>query len=169
MAISDEIQRLDELRRNGVLSPEEFEIAKRRVLDGSDTQSGDNRLEELKAQNDLMQLDREWELERENYMMAGRYGHRYVPGKISSVVMGLLLVGFGIAWTLFAAAMPRFVGSWGIRELFPVFGVFFILFGAVTSIRSFLKAGQYEEAQNQYRRRRREIQERNRPTMPPRI
>ena len=38
----------------------------------------------------------------------------------------------------------------------------FILFGAGMSIRAFVKAGQYEEAQERYQRRRREVLNKNR-------
>ncbi len=162
MSISDELQKLDELRRSGALSADEFEIAKRKVLHGSEGVSGPDHLEEIKAQNEIAQLDREWRLERENYMVHGKHGHERIPGKASSVIGGLFLVGFGIFWTVTAS---RMTGSSGIGPpggaggfgFFPLFGVLFILIGAGTSIWSFLKAGQYEEAQDRYHRRRQEI------------
>lgn len=162
MTISDEIQKLDELRRNGTLSPEEFEIAKRRVLEGSQYSAGADHLEEIKAQNELAQLDREWELERENYMVAGQYGHKHIPGKVSSVFAGLFIVGFGISWTVIAASMTGF-GGVGVFSFLPLFGILFILFGAGMSIRAFVKAGQYEEAQERYRRRREILNSSRRP------
>lgn len=161
MTISDELQKLDELRRNGTLSSEEFEIAKRRVLEGSQGSAGSDHLEEIKAQNELAQLDREWSLERENYMVEGQHGHKHIPGKISSVLGGLFIVGFGIFWTVMAASMTGF-GEAGVFSIFPLFGILFILFGAGMSIRAFVKAGQYEEAQERYQRRRREVLNKNR-------
>ena len=155
MTLSEEIQKLDELRRNGTLSPEEFEIAKRRVLEGSQYSAGANHLEEIKAQNELAQIDREWGMERENYMVAGKYG-QYIPNKVSSVFGGIFLVGFGIFWTAMVSPVMGSGGA-GVLSIFPLFGVFFILFSVGTSIRAFVKAGQYEEAQKRYQRCRREI------------
>ncbi|MBE7380411.1 MAG: hypothetical protein F6J95_003240 [Leptolyngbya sp. SIO1E4] len=82
----------------------EFEIAKRRVLEGRQDTTHDQYLEDIKAQNQLAQLDREWELEREQYMIANKYG-RYIPDKTSSVILGIALTGVGIAWTLFTGSL----------------------------------------------------------------
>ncbi|AMV33681.1 hypothetical protein VN12_16250 [Pirellula sp. SH-Sr6A] len=163
MSISDELQKLDELRRNGALSFDEFEIAKRLVLQGSEDSVRSDHLEEIKVQNELAQLDREWELERENYMVAGRYGHKYIPGKASSAFGGLFVVGFGVIWTVIAATVTR-IGGAGVFSIFPLFGVLFVLFGAGMSFMAFVKAGQYEEAHERYQRRRRELQSKNQKT-----
>ncbi len=154
MTISDEIQKLEELRSNGILSQQEFEIAKRRVVEGSLGNAASDHLEEIKAQNEVAQLDREWALERENYMVRGQHGHKHIPSKFGSLFWGLFIVGFGIFWT--AMAMPV-MGFGGVVSIFPLFGVLFILIGVGTSIDAFVKAGQYEEAQERYQRHRREI------------
>ena len=163
MTISEELQKLDELRRNGTISYDEFEIAKRKVLEGPQEAPRSDHLEEIIAQNELAQLDREWELERENYMVAGKYGHKHIPGRFSSAFGGFFIVGFGIFWTAMAASMTGFGGA-GIVSIFPLFGVLFVVFGAGMSIMAFVKAGQYEEAQERYQRRRRELQNKNRKT-----
>ena len=49
MSISDEIQKLDDLRRNGALSSEEFEIAKRQVLEGPYDTADSDHLEDIKS------------------------------------------------------------------------------------------------------------------------
>ena len=157
MTISDELQKLDQLRRNGAISYDEYEIAKRRVLEESQDGVSDDHLEEIRAQNELAQLDREWALEREDYMFVGKYGHRYVPTKAGSVFGGVVIVLFGIFWTVMASSMLGF-GRAGVFSMFPLFGVLFVLFGVVMSIFSFVKAGQYAEAKERYQRRRREIQ-----------
>jgi hypothetical protein len=161
MTIPDDLQKLDELRRNGAISHAEFEIAKRRVLEGSHDSAWSDHLEEISAQNQLAQFDREWELERENYMVAGRYGHKHIPGRMSSAFGGLFVVGFGIFWTVIAVFMTGFGGP-VFFSIFPLFGVLFVLFGAGMSIMAFVKAGQYEEALARYQRRRLEIQGKNR-------
>ena len=45
MTISDELQKLDELRRNGTISYDEFEIAKRMVLEGPQDTARPDQLE----------------------------------------------------------------------------------------------------------------------------
>jgi Short C-terminal domain len=156
MALSEEIQKLDELRRKGTLSPEEFEIAKRRVLEASQYDTGVDHLEEIKAQNELAQIDREWGMERENYMVTGKYGRKYIPDKVSSVFGGIFAVGVGIFWMAMTTSITGFGGA-GVFSPFPLFGVLFILFGVGASFWSFVQAELYEEAQERYQRRRREI------------
>lgn len=162
MSISDELQKLGELHRDGTLSRDEFEIAKRKILGEPQTATdlGSDQLAEIKSQNEITQLDRQWELERENYMIAGRYGNKYIPRKISSVLGGVAIVGFGIFWTASANSMQGFESN-DVFSLFPLFGVLFIVFGVVMSIVSFTKAIQYENAYRNYQRRRSELQKEN--------
>lgn len=163
MALSDELQKLEELRRNGTITDDEFEMAKRKVLEAPQDGVRYDQFELIKAQNEVAQLDRAWELERGKYMVPGRYGQRYIPDKATSVLGGILVVGFGIFWTIMASSMSSFSGMGGF-SMFPLFGVLFILFGAGMSISAFVKAGQYRNAQQRYLRRRREILNRNRTT-----
>jgi hypothetical protein len=134
------------------------------VLEGSQDANRSDHLEEISAQNELAQLDREWELERENYMVTGRYGHKYIPGKFSSAFGGLIVVGFGIFWTSVAAIITTFAG-FGVLSIFPLFGVLIVFFGVGKSIFDFVKACQYEEAEGRYQCRRRDVQNKNRKTM----
>ena len=157
MGIGDQLQKLDDLRRRGALSEEEFLIAKQKLLAEPAEGVEDDRFAELKAQNDVLQLDRAWELERENYMMTGRYGHRYIPGKSSSVLGGIFLAGFGVLWTIVTFSMASGGAPGLIGLVFPMFGVVFVLFGVVMSLTSFSKATQYEQAFENYQRRRQEL------------
>ncbi|MFM7073878.1 MAG: hypothetical protein ACKO38_19000 [Planctomycetota bacterium] len=161
MTIADDLWKLDELRRNGSISHEEFELAKRLALDGPQDASRSEQLEELKVQNEIAQLDREWEMERKNYMVEGRNGSRYLPGKASSVIGGVIVVAFGIFWTVTSAFLNGF-GRPDFSGFFPWFGVVFTLFGVSVSIHAFMKAGRYEEARQRYQRCRRELQDRKR-------
>jgi hypothetical protein len=158
MSIADELRKLEELRRSGALTDEEFAQAKARVLAGDpgprpDDETLRNHLAELKLENELARLDREWQVERERYQMTGRGGYRYTPSRASSVVMGLVVVGFGILWTITAASMAHGFPD-GPAALFPLAGLLFILAGVVVSVFSFWRASQYEEALQRYQRRR---------------
>ena len=156
MSIADELEKLDELRRRGVLSSEEFEVGKRKILNGDGNAGSFRQFDEFKAHNDVAELDREWELEREKYQVRGKYGQRYTPSKAGSVVGGMVIGAFGIFWTIMAATITS--GMPGVGSVFPLFGILFIVGGIAMSIRGFVKAGQYDEAQEQYRRRRSELQ-----------
>jgi uncharacterized protein YqgQ len=160
VSISERLQELDELYRNGTLLREEYEAARRRVLEEPGAFAGAQQLEEIRIQNEIAQLDREWLLERENYMLPTRYGHRRVPGKTGSVLGGIVAVGFGILWTGMASSMAAIGG--GPFNFFPFVGVLFILFGAGMSVVGFMKSVQHDEAQRRYQRRRAEIQNRAR-------
>jgi hypothetical protein len=156
MGIGDELQKLDELRRQGALSSEEFDIAKRKLLAEPESLfDGRDSLAELKMHNDVAQLDREWELERNNYMVQGRY-NTYLPGKASSLIGGVVVALFGAFWTAMAFGITQHAGP-GFVSLFPLFGVLFIVLGVATSIHGFAKATQYQNAYRNYQERRREL------------
>lgn len=160
MSIADELRKLGELHRSGALTDEEFATAKARVLAGggqggaagSQEETLGEHLRELKRENELARLDREWQLERERYQMAGRYGSRYLPTKASGILMGVFTAGFGILWTVMASSTVGDLGGPG--AIFPLFGLVFVVFGIVVGIYTFSRASQFEEAQRRYQRRR---------------
>jgi Short C-terminal domain len=154
MSLSDELQKLQDLRRSGALTDEEFSAAKAAVLarhaaggDPAPEPGVNAQLEEIRLQNDVARLDREWELERGRYMVAGKYGRRHLPTRASSVFGGVIIVAFGLFWTVTA-------GSIAGGGLFPLFGVVFIIAGIGMSVFSFKKAEEYEQGHDAYRRRR---------------
>lgn len=177
MSLADELAKLEELRGKGALSESEFAAAKKTLLAEAAPSAAPAlpadalaaQLEEVKFQNELAQLDREWELEREQYMVAGRYGHRYIPTAAGSAFGGLLVVGFGILWTVIAFIMAvsgsRFLAEHPmagpaesmIPWIFPCFGILFVIAGAVMSVKSHAQAQKYEQAHANYQRRRREL------------
>ena len=102
----------------------------------------------LKRKSEIAELDREWELERETFMVTGQNGVKSLPGKTSSGVGMVFVVVFGIFWTMFAGAM------------FPpmaLFGIVFIAVGVIAGLNGMNKASKYEAAQRRYRKRRREL------------
>ncbi len=105
-------------------------------------------LAELKSRQEVEDIDREWEREREAYMVTNKHGHRRVPTSAGSAIGGLVVVVFGIFWTVMASQ----IGG----GPFALFGVVFILVGIVTSVISFTKAQEHTSAQRRYRRRRRD-------------
>lgn len=162
MNLADELRKLQELHQSGALTDKEFAAAKARILNGENTRAlqgspfEQERLDSLERQNQLLQLDNNWQREREQYMIRGKYGHRYVPNKAWSVIGGGVAVVFGLFWTGMAFSITSgFPG--GIGSLFPLFGVVFIVVGIAGSIYSFSRAEQYERAQRRYHQRRSQI------------
>jgi hypothetical protein len=179
MSLADELAKLEELRRKGALSDAEFAAAKAKLLEAPAAPAAPPepqlaghlaaQLEEVKFQNELAQLDREWEIEREKYMVADRYGRRHIPTTAGSAFGGFLVVGFGIIWTVIAFIMAvsgsEFLSNHPMASpaeamipwAFPCFGVLFIIVGAVMSVNAHSKAQEYERAHAAYQRRRREL------------
>lgn len=179
MSLADDLTKLDDLRRSGALTEEEFARAKEALLNAPAPAAPPSaeplaehlsaQLEEVQFQNELAQLDREWEREREKYMVVGKYGQRYMPTTGGSAIGGFVIVGFGVVWTLIASVMAfganqAFSDHEGrlnafsiIPCAFPVFGLLFITFGIVLSVQSHKKAGEYRQAEQVYRRKREEI------------
>jgi predicted RNA-binding Zn-ribbon protein involved in translation (DUF1610 family) len=104
----------------------------------------------LSRQSRLADLDRRWELEREEYMVSGKDGSRQLPTAGGSLVGGVVIVLFGTFWTIMASRASPFLA---------LFGVVFVLFGVGTSIHSFQKSGGYAEAWRRYQAERARIEE----------
>ncbi|MEA3207084.1 MAG: hypothetical protein QOE70_141 [Chthoniobacter sp.] len=107
----------------------------------------------IQLQNDLEQLDREWLLERENYMVQNKHGVTSEPTGSGSVFGGLVAVVFGGFWTYMAA-------EHGAPSFFPFFGVVFILVGAAAAVNGYSKACGLEQARTAYQRRRAALERR---------
>src|SRR5688500_14678191 len=111
MSIADELSKLEDLRRRGVLSESEFAQAKAAVLAGTDAPADSasehlaEHLADVRQQNDLARLDREWQMEREQYLVAGRRGVRHVPTTGASLAGAGVVGVFGVFWTIFAFAI----------------------------------------------------------------
>jgi hypothetical protein len=169
MSIADEIHRLQQLHRSGALTDEEFAAAKAKVLAEGTTQpqAGPNpamqeQLDELRMQNAVTRLDREWEMERENYMVSGRYGYRYIPNKTTSLIGGVGVTVFGIFWTLLASGLIFSAAPLDVLPFlacFPLFGVLFVALGIATTLHAYNKGSRYEQAERRYQRRRGQLLE----------
>lgn len=158
MSISDELEKLRALLQDGTLTAQEFELAKLRVLNAPALAESTSQLECIKLQNEISQLDREWELERENYLITGRYGGRHVPTRSGSVIGGMVIVGFGTFWTIVAFTITHNSPWPFIAAVFPLFGILFVIGGAAMSAHSFIQAGKYEAAYHRYQERREQLQ-----------
>lgn len=171
MNLIDELAKLDQLHKSGSLTSDEFQLAKSRILNSeelpvnNDSISDDLHTDDLHIANLLSQLDREWEIERERYMIMGKYGQKFIPDRTTSLVGAVVIATFGVLWTCVAIGMG-FVGG-GIlgsnillrlvSVIFPLFGILFTAFAVYMGLNGVKKAEAYEKAQTQYRSRRRAI------------
>lgn len=56
----------------------------------------------IRIQNEIAQLDREWEMERQSYLVRGKDGHMHEPGTASSLVGGVLGAAGFLVFSLIA-------------------------------------------------------------------
>ena len=174
MSIADELTKLEELRRSGALSESEFARAKTAILSGSGAAPSDaslghhmsEQLAEVKYQNELAQIDREWQIERERYLITNNYGRGTVPTAGMGITMALVGGVGGLIWTIFAFSlthskpdgMPDGFGPPPIIGIiFPLFGVLFMGVGIGYGIYCYSRAGRYQQAFERYQARRRDI------------
>lgn len=125
------------------------------------------RLEEnvdrLASRDELDRLDRQWEREREEYMISNKHGVRSLPNKSASVIMGVVVSVFGAMWMIFAFGITSGFGDMpggpgGMAGIFPFFGLVFIAFGVGMAIWSYQRAEQYEQAKARYEQRRAQLE-----------
>lgn len=116
--------------------------------------------EQLRIEQEISRLDREWQLGRERFMVRGKDGQLSVPGKTGVMFGGAIAVVFGIFWMLFAGGIATLIGS-GIHAagggplsllpgLFPCFGLLFIGVAIFGTISAFRKADDFARHQQQY-------------------
>jgi len=161
MTLTDELQKLQKLHDEGALTADEFARAKSAILPPGPGEGGavelrpadvgisDQHLPTIQLQNEVAQLDREWELERKNYLGTGK-GGEYIPTEGAGIVGALVVGVFGTAWTIGAASM-------GAPAIFPLFGIVFVLLGVGSCLNDVGKAGKYREAETRYKQRRAEL------------
>jgi hypothetical protein len=168
MSLVDELAKLEELRRRGALSDAEFTKAKAALLGGAPAGSGQelgehlaDHLAEVRYQNELAQIDRAWEVERQQYLLRGRYGMAMVP--TAGVGIGMAVVGglFGVFWTVMALSITGSAPNFGpfavARVVFPLFGVVFTAAAVGYGTYAYARAKKYQEAFAAYQARRERV------------
>lgn len=112
-------------------------------------------LAQIERQNRLEQIDREWERERENYMITNKHGRKSEPSEASAVLGAMIAMAFGIFWMIFTfSLMKDHPSPGGLWSFFPLFGLIPIAGGVGMAIYVYSKAKAYREAQRQYQLRR---------------
>jgi hypothetical protein len=134
MSLADDLAKLEELRRTGALTQAEFAQAKAKLLAGDAAPANDavaeklgEQLAETRYQNELARLDREWQMEREKYMVTTKHGRRYIPtvnsGRATAIFGGIV----GVIWTIMAISITSGAPDFGVfavtKVLMPLVGI----------------------------------------------
>jgi membrane protein required for beta-lactamase induction len=147
MTVADDLDRLHRLRQDGILTDEELDRARAAVLIDPLAPLTAEQSDEIRRQKEAAQLDREWEAERERYMVTERFGYRHIPGRTESIVLGVLNVAFGVVWVVVSA-------RYELPGYFLVIGIVVAVVGGGGSAQLTVKAGRYVEARRRYQQRR---------------
>jgi hypothetical protein len=108
--------------------------------------------------DELDRIDRDWEIERERYMITSKRGQRYVPSTGAAVVVGLFSVSMALIWIMSSLALAHELGA--LAGVFPLFGIVFLVGGAAISIYQYRKGKRYQNAFRAYQLRRSVVQDR---------
>jgi hypothetical protein len=104
--------------------------------------------DQLAVRSELDALDRQWERDRQQHMILLHSGVRKVPDKTTSILIGVAIGVFGVAWMAITAGL-----SW-----IPLLGLLFIAFGVGVAIWAYRKAVMYQQGQERYQARRAELE-----------
>jgi len=106
-----------------------------------------DQLAAMQRQNEVERIDREWEKERETYLSTSKSGKKYEPSATLGIIAGSLMGLFGLVWSTVALSSNSPTG-------FGCFGFMFLVAAIAIGITSVVKARQFEEARQRYRKRR---------------
>jgi DNA-directed RNA polymerase subunit RPC12/RpoP len=111
----------------------------------------------IRLQNEIEQLDREWMMTREKFMLSGQNGQKSDPSIAGGVAMIIVGVVAGVLWISFNSFAISQAGA-------PPFMPFFMLFGVLVAgmfvfggIRSISKTGELDTARKDYEIRRADL------------
>lgn len=111
-------------------------------------------LKVIRLQNELEQIDREWQTRREGMMTTNKDGSRSKPTAVGSVVGAMVAAVFGVIWIGMASSIGSAGGPGGIQ----LFGVVFIVIAIVIAISGVNRAGRYQQAETEMLSKRRKLQ-----------
>ena len=124
-------------------------------------------LDRSEIRDTLADLDRQWDREKESFMIANKHGAKHIPTRSESAIAGTVVTIFGVFWTILAlgisGAGAGMLGEGGFGPfalvpcIFPAFGILFIGLGIYQSMNAYDKATRYERAKSNYESRRRKL------------
>lgn len=164
MALVDELQSLEQLQKSGSLTAEEFAKAKGLLLAGSpktnastEGPSIDRRLETIQIQNELAQLDREWQQAIPTYEFTGRYGQRFLPNALSGFLYIFAGGACGLFWAAICYLFAELVGFSPLDWFFYALAILALMFACTSILRGLahlIVSSNYAAAARRYQTRR---------------
>ncbi|MBC8140382.1 MAG: hypothetical protein H7Y38_02945 [Armatimonadetes bacterium] len=150
---TDDLLLLEELRRAGSLTDDEFVIAKARVLTGNAdagaakaqarlAEETNAKLQRLELQNQLMEVENRWDDAHEVLMVSDKYGKKSVPTGSDSVAMVISAVFVTVVLSVVGAAVDS-----AIPVIAGFICLLFLLIGAAVMSD---KANRYAQAESYY-------------------
>jgi hypothetical protein len=148
----DELKELQQLHASGFLTDDELARAKARVLGGDGLQTSaialhPQLLELIRLQNELLQLDLDWNRRWEGPMLAHRYGYHRAPDKAVSCNRAIAVLAMGLA-VVAGAAFNDAVGP-ALLITIPL-----VTLGLGYCFYLYSQASSYEMAETDYLRQR---------------
>lgn len=109
----------------------------------------------------LEQLDRQWQRQRQSLLMTSRRGHQYVPTVGSAVLMIVVGVVVGAFGAVLFAVVGFDVGRKlpGMLLCFPLFPLLFLLLTLIAGLSLLSKARLYQREATAYQQRRAALEE----------
>lgn len=111
---------------------------------------------QLTHQQRLADLDRQWDQQRESFMITNNHGRKHLPNSAASTIGGIVAIGFGIVWMILTMSITA-NGPAGFPQIFPFFGIFIIGMGIFGMIQNHSQATKYQEALARYQAERKKI------------
>ncbi len=108
----------------------------------ANTQQLAEEVQTIRFQHELEEIDREWEMEKQQYYVTDEKGHKSLPTKGGSLFGGLAIVVAGVVFISIAGGMRS--------GLFVVVAVLVIGIGVATAVGNMWKADKYEQAKQRY-------------------
>jgi uncharacterized Zn finger protein (UPF0148 family) len=120
------------------------------VLESIDqrTQRMEQGLDQIKRQNEIERLDREWAMTRDSMLVRDKEGSASEPSAVGSVIGGVIAIIVGIV----VACLVLSDGH--VPPFMALFGGVFILVGFFSMIGGVGKAARYRDAQSRYQQQR---------------
>src|SRR5262249_41652061 len=98
MNIADAFEKLEVMHESGGLTDAELAAVRRSIL-AIDEDAIEAEIEELKRhKRELEQLDHDWQVGGERYMVTEKFGDRSIPSRWGSVVNAVVILVFGVVW-----------------------------------------------------------------------
>jgi hypothetical protein len=157
MSLADELAKLNELHFSGVLSDAEFEKAKAALLNSPAAESAQEQLAAGKYQDKLARIDREWEMERLQYLVRIRSAIPQVP-TVDMGIGAVVVAGvFGTFWTIMAISITGSAPGNGPLKIASIISSFWGVVGIAMGIYIYCRARQYQKRFQAYRQRRQSV------------